>query len=48
MGFNDSIVVAVIGVVVIEGVWLAALTYLMWRRKRKRLEPEQAQKTGTP
>ncbi len=26
--------VAVIGIILIEGLWLAGLTYLMWRRKR--------------
>lgn len=36
MAVEEAVVIAVIGVIVIEGIWLAALTYLMWRRARKK------------
>jgi len=35
---EDGIVIAVIGVVIIEGLWLVALTWLMWRRKQGKVE----------
>ena len=35
MAIEDGIVIAVVGVVIIEGLWLVALTWLMWRRKRE-------------
>lgn len=48
MAVEEAIVIAVIGVVVIEGIWLAALTYLMWRRRRKAAaQPAEAPKDDT-
>ncbi|HEV8594287.1 MAG TPA: hypothetical protein VGR51_02040 [Thermoplasmata archaeon] len=41
MAVLDAVVIAVIGIVIIEGIWLAALTYLLWRRA-KRPKPEDA------
>ena len=39
MAVSDAVVTAVIGIILIEGIWLIALTYLMWRRR-------QAEKAG--
>ena len=35
-----------VGVIVIEGVWLAGLTYLMWRRHREKAQGPAG--TATP
>ena len=41
MAVEEAVVIAVIGIIVIEGIWLAALTYLMWRRRKKeKAKPE--------
>ncbi len=34
MAVSDAVVIAVIGIFIIEGIWLAALTYLLWRRAK--------------
>lgn len=34
MAVIDAVLVAVIGVFIIEGIWLAVLTYLLWRRSK--------------
>lgn len=34
MAVTDGVVIAVIGVIILEGLWLVALTYLLWRRKK--------------
>lgn len=47
MAIEDAVVIAVIGIIVIEGIWLAALTYLMWRRRRRERQQLEAQKDET-
>ena len=43
MAVGDAVIIAVIGIAIIEGIWLVALTYLMWRRAQR----EKAA-SGTP
>ena len=42
----DKVGLFLVVVVVIQGIWLAGLTYLMWRRhlREKRLKEQEAQK----
>ena len=47
MAVEDAVVIAVIGIIVIEGIWLAALTYLMWRRRRRDRTTSPAPKDET-
>ena len=50
MAVADAVVIAVVGLIVIEGIWLAALTYLMWRRRRQekaKLEAPKDESTGS-
>ena len=36
MALEDAAVVAIVGIMVIEGLWLAVLTYLMWRARQQK------------
>jgi len=47
LAVEDAVVIAVIGIIVIEGIWLAALTYLMWRRRRRDRAQAEAPKDET-
>lgn len=48
MVVSDAVVIAVIGIMVIEGIWLAALTYLLWRRAKARRAATPAPEAPKP
>ena len=47
MAVSDAVVLAVVGVIIIEGIWLVALTYLLWRR-RQGAKPAPSPEGGAP
>ncbi len=48
MPIEDAVVIAVIGVVLIQGLWLIVLTYLMWRRRKREREATAASPPAAP
>ena len=48
MATNDEIALFTTGVIVIEGVWLAGLTYLMWRRYLREREKKRQEAKEQP
>ncbi len=48
LAVEEAVVIAVVGIIIIEGIWLAALTWMMWRRtrqKKKAPAPEEPTKS---
>lgn len=39
MAAGEAVVIAVLGIIVLEGLWLAVLTYLLWRKRKGAVPP---------
>jgi hypothetical protein len=39
MAVGEAVVITVLGIIILEGTWLAVLTYLLWRKRKGAVPP---------
>lgn len=44
---DSNLVWFLVGIVIVQGIWVAGLTYLMWKRHRKREKEEEGTTKST-
>lgn len=51
-GTVQAIILIVIGIIILQGIWLAYLSFMMWKKhraeKKAELKKEQAEEKGVP